>query len=341
MRSNKKILNFTKAYIKSMRLYYSFVTGIAGLIGIALYQYLANKGGIFGNSEGMLSIETPTPLPKLLVILMILFLSWGINQIYNDFLGLKEDRINAPDRPMVSGELNPKFALLLSTVLMLFAFIVTWVYLEESAIYPLIIGVALNVVYEYSKGYGVWANIVFGLMISMCTVYGFLACGKSNFSMFSISHIFFIVYISLINGLMTYYTYFKDYIGDKAAGKKTLIVRLGLEKSQKLSVVFSFLPPAIFLIFNYGFNVWDFQLNGIFVLLGILAAGLQIWTGFLYYTNPKGSMTYFALAMNFRACTCIESAIISIFNPALGVTMFLLSYFFIGFLFNFYVNNKG
>ena len=47
----------------------------------------------------------------------MLFLSWGINQIINDYLGLKEDRVNAPNRPMVTGELDPGKALVLTEIL--------------------------------------------------------------------------------------------------------------------------------------------------------------------------------------------------------------------------------
>ncbi|OGU17252.1 MAG: ubiquinone biosynthesis protein UbiA [Ignavibacteria bacterium GWB2_35_12] len=341
MKTGNKYITFIRAYIKSMRLYYSFITGISGLIGLSFYQYLAYSGDdktFFGFNH---TIETPTPLPKLLLILIILFLSWGINQIYNDYLGLKEDRINAPDRPMVSGELNPLAAVFVSTMLMIIAFCLTWFFLETEAIIPLIIGVGLNILYEYAKGYGLWGNIIFGFMISTCSMYGFLASGKSDISLFSLSQILLIVYIALINGLMTFYTYFKDYEGDKAVGKKTIIVRMGLVKSQKLSIIASFLPLAVFLIFYYGIGAWHFELNGIFLVLGLLATGLQIWTGYLYFINPKGEMTYFSLAMNFRACTCSESALISVFNPALGVVLFLMSYFFIGFLFNFHVNRKG
>jgi geranylgeranylglycerol-phosphate geranylgeranyltransferase len=324
-----------------MRLYYSFITGITGLIGLSFYQYLAysgNDNSYFGYNH---TIETPTPLPKLLLIIIILFLSWGINQIYNDYLGLKEDRLNAPDRPMVTGELNPRVAVLVSTLLMLGAFFLTWFFLSTEAIIPLVIGVGFNILYEYAKGYGLWANIVFGFMIASCSMYGFLASGKSDISLLSLSQVLLIIYIALVNGLMTFYTYFKDYEGDKDVGKRTIIVRMGLVKSQSLSIIASFLPIAFFLIFYYGIGAWHFQLNGIFIVLGLLATGLQIWTGYLYYINPKGEMTYFSLAMNFRACACTESALISLFNPALGVVLFLLSYFFIGFLFNFYVNKKG
>ncbi|MEN8193600.1 MAG: UbiA prenyltransferase family protein, partial [Bacteroidota bacterium] len=263
------------------------------------------------------------------------------NQIYNDYLGLEEDKINAPDRPMVTGELNPACAVLLSSILMLFAFFITWVFLEKYAVIPLVIGVALNLVYEYAKGYGIWGNIIFGLMISTCTMFGFLAAGESDISLLSFSQIFLILYVSLVNGLMTYYTYFKDYEGDKAAGKRTLIVKLGLKKSQQLALIGAFLPLFFFLIIYFGLEVWSFELNGIFIELGLLATGLQLWTGFLYYKNPKGEMTYFSLSMNFRACVCAESAFIALFNPALGVMLFLLSYFFIGLLFNFHSNVRA
>jgi len=328
-----RIKSFIKAYIKSMRLYYSFITGIAGLIGISYYQYLAYTADN--------KIYQPTSFPELLVIMVILFFAWGINQIYNDYLGIEEDRINAPDRPMVTGELNPGYAVLLSSFLMLSAIMITWFYLEPFAVIPLIAGIALNFIYEYAKGYGIWGNIVFGIMISTCAVFSFMAAGKSDLSILSFSSLLLIFYISLLNGLMTLYTYFKDYEGDKLAGKKTLIVKLGIDQSQKLALLISFLPVVTFMIIFYGLEAWDYNLNSIFIELGLLATGLQLWTGFLYFQNPVGSRTYFSLSMNFRACACSESALIAIFNPAFGVILFLMSYFFIGFLFNFHANVKG
>ena len=323
-----------------MRLYYSFITGIAGLVGISYYQYLAYSGV---HTEVIDPTRTyqPTSLTKFLLIMVILFLSWGINQIYNDYIGISEDRINAPDRPMVSGELNPFYAVLLSSVLMLSAVLITWFFLEPYAIIPLILGIALNFIYEYAKGYGIWGNIIFGIMISICAIYSFLAAGKFDSSIFSFSTLLLIIYISLLNGLMTLYTYFKDYEGDKQVGKKTLIVKLGIDRSQKLALLASFLPIISFMIIYYGLEVWEYELNSIFMELGLLATGLQLWTGYLYFKDPIGTRTYFSLSINFRACACSESAIIAIFNPALGVILFLASYFFIGFLFNFHANVKG
>ncbi len=331
---------FLWAYVKSMRLYYSFVTGIAGWIGVSFYQFVARSEGPRGTSGIVKTIETPTRPEKMLLILILLFLAWGINQIINDYLGRKEDRINAPDRPMVSGELDPHKALMLSVALLILSFVVTAIFLEPIAILPLAAGVLLNILYEYAKGYGIWGNIVFGVMISMCGLFGFWASGPMDLYMTK-SRFSALFFIGVMNGLMTYYTYFKDFAGDMAAGKKTIIVKMGLEKNRYISISAAFLPSVLFFAGYYGFRSFEIDLNNTFVILGVLTVFLQIWTGYLYYKNPKGEMTYYSLVTNFRACTCGQTTIIALFNPTLGMILFLVTYVFVGFLFNLHTNIKA
>ena len=87
-----EVLKFIKAYIQSMRLYYAFVTGIAGWIGMAFYEYIAKSS--------FQTVELVPAAEKKALVLIMLFLSWGMNQIINDYLGLKEDKVNAPMRSM-------------------------------------------------------------------------------------------------------------------------------------------------------------------------------------------------------------------------------------------------
>ena len=75
-----------------MRLYYSFVTGITGWIGITCYEY---GGGIHTLADG---VHAPS-MGRKLVVLALSFLGWGINQIVNDYLGLKEDGLTRPSDP--------------------------------------------------------------------------------------------------------------------------------------------------------------------------------------------------------------------------------------------------
>jgi geranylgeranylglycerol-phosphate geranylgeranyltransferase len=316
-----------------MRLYYSFITGIAGWIGVAYYELLVHS-----NTEHTVEI-LPTQEKKV-VILVLLFLSWGINQIINDYLGLKEDQINAPDRPMVTGELDPNKAIILSLFLLIGTAFITWFYLEPVAIIFLIAGVVLNIIYEFAKGYGVLGNIVFGLMITMATLFGGYACGPTTASFMEPHRFSGIVLVWVINGLMTFYTYFKDYEGDKSAGKKTLVVLFGLQKSKVAAVMSAFLPTIVFIILKTTGLLW-IELNNTFIILGTLTVFLQVWTGVLYYKNPAGEQTYDSLRTNFRACACGESAIIAFFNPDLAIWLFIMAYIFVDFLFDLHKNSKA
>jgi len=327
-----EVLKFIKAYLKSMRLYYAFVTGIAGWMGMAFYEYIAKSP--FQTVE-----LVPTTEKKALVLIM-LFLSWGINQIINDYLGLQEDRINAPHRPMVTGELDPGKALALTGVLLTMTLLITYTYLEPIALIPIILGIVFNILYEYAKGYGILGNIVFGLMISMCTAFGFLAAGPTVPPYFTSSRVSVLILVAVMNGLMTFYTYFKDYEGDKAANKRTIIVLLGIEKSRYLAALTAFFPAGIFALLYLNHFI-EARVNTMFLILAGLTVFLELWTGYLYFKNPRGERTYYSLVANFRACICGQATLIALFNTELAMILFLVSYMFVGFLFDLHTDPQA
>lgn len=315
------------AYIKSMRLYYAFITGIAGWIGVAFYNFcMPGQAGYTRNG----------------IILAMLFLSWGVNQIINDYLGLPEDRINAPNRPMVTGELHPVGALIASAVLM-FGVTVAAFFLNPWAVLPIVIGVLLNVLYEYAKAWSLIGNLVFGLSIAMCTVFGFLAAGPLPDPLITSNRISVFALVALLNAVMTYYTYFKDYAGDAAIGKRTFIVKYGLNVARYAGVIAVLLPTLAFLFFHsMGWLPMDDVLfKRDFIFCGVMTVFLQAWTAILFFRNPAGEQTYFALATNIRACVAGQITLIAIFNGTLALYLFSASYIFIGFLFNLYKDAKA
>ena len=316
------MFRFVVAYIKSMRLYYAFVTGIAGWLGVSFYRFCAPDA--YGHARGAL-------------ILAMLFLSWGINQIVNDYLGLAEDRVNAPNRPMVSGELHPEGALCVSLAALAGVGAISYA-LNPWALAPLLAGVFLNVLYEYAKAWSLWGNAVFGLSISMCTVYGFLAAGPLVRPVFTTNRVSAVFLVALLNGLMTYYTYFKDAAGDRAAGKRTFVVRHGLRISRYAGMAGAFLPTVAFLGLVYigWIPATDILYTRDFAFCGLMTLFLQIWTAWLYFRYPTGERTYFSLVTNFRACVAGQVALVAIFNGTLALYLLTASYVFIGFLFDLY-----
>jgi geranylgeranylglycerol-phosphate geranylgeranyltransferase len=320
-------MRFVLAYIKSMRLYYAFITGIAGWIGVSFYNFCMPDRFSYLRSG---------------LILAMLFLSWGVNQIVNDYLGLPEDRINAPKRPMVTGELNPGRAMLVSTVLLVGVAIVSC-FLNPWAVLPLVLGVLLNVVYEYAKAWSLMGNVIFGLSIAMCTVYGFLAAGPLPAPVFTSNRICAFVLVALLNGLMTYYTYFKDYVGDKATGKRTFVVKYGLDVARYAGIAGAILPTVSFFFFHRlgWLPLGDVLFMRDFVFCGIMTVFLQLWTAMLFFRNPTGERTYFSLVTNIRACVAGQITLIAIFNGTLALYLFSASYVLIGFLFDQYKDARS
>ena len=311
-----RTLVFIRAYIKSMRLYYAFVTGIAGWIGVAFARYLYPES---------------TSITKSAAALAILFLSWGVNQIVNDWLGLDEDRINAPNRPMVTGELDVGAALALSGALILASAGITW-WLSPWALVPLAAGILLNVAYEFAKGVPLLGNVIFGIMLSTTTAYGFLATTPEPAPVFTRSRLSVLALVALMNGLMTYYTYFKDYRGDRAAGKVTAVVLQGLRRSRWTALLVGPLP-SICLAALMASGQIEASSNGVFLFLFSVTLFLQAWTGVLYFRHPAGRKAYQSLVINFRACTCGQVTLIALFNRELALYLYIATYVFVGFLF--------
>lgn len=296
---------FAKYYIKSMRLYYGFVTLTAGAVGMALYQ---------GQFSALVCILS----------LLILFCSWGVNQIINDYMGMKEDAINAPLRPMVCGKLNPKMALSVSSIFLLFALFFI-IFIRPLACIPLIVGVLLNILYSYAKGYGILGNLVFGLMIPCCTLFGFLILGGTTEQFFT-KHVAIWVSLVLLNMLMTNFTYFKDCEGDKKAHKETLVVRYGHQKVGLFSFIVSILTLFIPIFFLK-------QSNVLYLLSAFIGSVLFIWTGYLYWKAPLGDKTYHNLKYNFAALSVMQASFVCLNYPLLGCLLSTISLFGVLYIF--------
>jgi geranylgeranylglycerol-phosphate geranylgeranyltransferase len=296
-----KTLSFIKNYFKSMRLYYCFVTLTAGYAGIFLY----NGAAAVSNK---------------VILIFILFFSWGVNQIINDYFNMEEDKVNAPQRPMVSGKLNPKKALLLSGAAIT-AMIVYSVFQSPLSVIPIICGVAANIFYSKTKNV-----FLFAFSISCCAWYAYTFLGGGLKSFFTANHgLNFIIFSAMIlfNMIMTYFTYFKDFEGDRVAGKRTIQVKYGLKTAAKIGLIVSFLPAILFFLAVCALSVYTYNLY--FYASAFAASALFILTGILFYRNKVSANYYFNLKYNFAALCAAQSALVCLGMPTEGFILCVLS----------------
>ena len=307
---------FIWAYIKSMRPYLFFATGIAGWLGI-----------VFSGTE--------VNILKKFLILVLLFASWGINQIVNDYLGMKEDRINAPDRPMVSGELNVKYALIITFVLFVVGAVISYL-LNPYALIVYLIGYIFNILYEYLKAVPFLGNVWFGILLSVCPFYGALAVSRQSLSMVLKNKdlVFVSLFVALMFSTMTFFTYYKDYNGDKKAGKKTLVVLLSPEKARWLNFPMAFIPyTVLFIILNS--KLWLPDINVHFIVLNGISFLLIFYTAFLLFRYPEGEKSAGGLKWNFSGTVLFETSFLALVNPFLAIVLFVMGFLFVYYLFVF------
>ena len=222
--------SFLYHYIRSMRLYYGFVTMTTALVGMMLAYGDRNPP-----SHGIHDA----------IVLVIAFLAWGVNQIFSDYFDRKEDAINAPHRPMVTGALKPKPALTLSACLLLLIGGVSFA-LSPYAFLYLVIGGLLNIAYSLLKRVPILNCIVYACAISCCFPFAYAGVANRCPDTF-----FYIIGASLFvfpaHFLMCHNSYYKDVEGDRAAGVQTLQTLF----SPNVARAFSWIVGGLFWLLHF------------------------------------------------------------------------------------------
>ena len=211
------------------------------------------------------------PVIALLVGLASALVAAGGNSI-NDYFDHAIDLVNKPWRPLPSGQISPRTALIVSLVSTGLGVVVGYLI---SPLCGLIASIAALVLYAYSselKKSGFWGNVIIASLSALSVLYGGLAAPRPELSFFPAGYAFLIILgREILKGL-------EDYEGDKFAGVNTVAATRGPRTAVLagsailLSVVF--MSPIPLLL---GYDV----MYGVFALLGvdlpIIASIAYVW----------------------------------------------------------------
>ncbi|MBI4706815.1 MAG: UbiA family prenyltransferase [Candidatus Omnitrophica bacterium] len=290
----REIIKNILAYLSSMRLYAAPISVIVGLIGVVNFW--------------------PVNTARTIIILVILFFGWGVNQVVNDCLGQKEDTHNAPRRPLITGMLNLKFAIWLSMWLFIFGLIITF-FLNPRACLIYIFIFLLNIAYQQKKHLPLLGNIIFGLLLAPCVYYaGLCANPKNTFAIFLDPRLAAMaILIWQINFLLCFYSDFKDYAGDKLAGIRTFVVALGAKKASVVGLLLLSAPFSSFLYFS--------QVNAIAkinppALMLLISSGITLfYQAIIFITSPAQQKSIVNLKWFILGVVFFETAVLLLVLP--------------------------
>ena len=223
------MLRFLYYYLRSMRLYYGFVTATTVLAGLCLAH---------GTYNELKLSWTLNDLPWTLrdaALLAMGFFAWGFNQIFSDWCDRKEDAINAPHRPMVAGALKPLPAFAVS-VAGLAAIAVVGYLMSPWTLAFLVLGGALNIAYSLLKRVPVLNCLVYACAISCCALFAIAGMAKRCPTLDEFG--FVAAWIMPVHFLMCHNSYYKDVKGDRAAGVRTLQTSYHKYVAELVSIAF-------------------------------------------------------------------------------------------------------
>ena len=218
--------------IKLIRPINCLMMGLAVIIG----ELIALKGA--------LSLK-----PFILGFLTAFFLTAG-TMAFNDYYDLEVDLINEPKRPIPSGLIKPKEALICTFICVLIG-ILSSALLNLSSFIIALISLVLMVYYN-SKGKktGLLGNFIVSICVALPFIYGGYAVNNMNFTLWIFALMAFLANTGreIIKGIA-------DVKGDKIKGIKTLAATLGSYKTSIIATLFflsavalSFLPAILNLI---------------------------------------------------------------------------------------------
>jgi len=299
MKNNQKTfpvssIYFWKAYLVQMRPYLFFVSGIAGLSGMALYTDIDMK-------------NQPD-----LIIFIAFFLSYGFGQALTDCYQTDTDKISAPYRPLSKGIISKTSVKTVSlTGLGLVAGILifhNWINL-----FLCILSVFGLWSYTYFKKNYVFIGPFYNAWIVVVLVFmGYLASSEMSWSKIfdpPLIKIISLTFLSYTNFVLV--GYLKDISADKATGYSTFPVIFGWTKTV-------WVADAIVLICSFSClyffsQTWQAIIPGI---LGfVLAAYGQLYAHFTTDKSEKNAA--FPILSTVRAFLLWHAAVVCSLHPNL------------------------
>jgi geranylgeranylglycerol-phosphate geranylgeranyltransferase len=210
-----------EGYLRLMRPLNCFMMGVAVIVGAALADPTGISGAWLSMIYGFITGFTLT----------------AASMAINDYYDREIDAINEPKRPIPSGLIKPREALLFASILTIIGFIAAYL---TNTTYPLCLATAIvawlifTTYTTVGKRSGLPGNFLVSACVSIPFIYGSVAIAtelKLNVLLFASMAFLSNAGREITKGIV-------DVEGDKAQNVKTLAVRYGEGKAAAAAVVF-------------------------------------------------------------------------------------------------------
>ena len=273
--SGKKVTIKDKlfAHLETWRLYTVIWCGLVSLAG----SYITYQA--FGN------------FPTLKIALLALFIpmmGWTAGLYLSDFLDRELDAIQKPHRPIPSGRIKPKEALIIGGIFAVVGFFLSFLLNLNNIMLVFVVALLVFLYAKISKSRGIMGNINRGIVTVVAYFFGVFSINQPIQSipiyiwLLAIIFLFHDTNSNLIGAI-------RDIEGDKKGGYITIPVKYGLKKSifisLALTIVWLFL--ALFLPYYFKIVKMEFYLIMIIDIIILVLLYAYLFGSIRKYSREK------------------------------------------------------
>ncbi len=214
------VTNRLKAYFSIIRPLNAFFAGFAVLIGMIA---ALNSWHDFTGTEFLFY--------AIVGYLTTVFLSAG-GYVINDFYDIEIDRVNKPHRPLPSGNITEKEALLYAYALFFFGFLIASLTLDPLVMFLAAFGIIMLILYaKYFKKTGLIGHILVALLTAIPFLYGGIIAKQYFEMLFPASFAFLLILgRELVKDI-------EDAPGDRIKNVKSVALTWGVKSAQILATL--------------------------------------------------------------------------------------------------------
>ena len=280
-----------RAWVRLVRVHFVPMSLSSGLAG----YFAANEAPTFASVALGLAVCTT---------------GYGIGVIINDYADRRADAINAPDRPLVTGEVNPTLALALVSAVSVAVLGLGFALATPVAVWSFL-ALAGHFVYTATKPVPMVGNLVNGVDIALFTMVG-AAAGAPDRAWYDMPADAWVTtgLIAVAIAGFCLVGYFKDVPGDAAAGYRTLPVALGAARARLFAPPFPIAAVGATAVWGAGDGSLAF-----WVLLALSAGGFALSMRDLLREPERRA--YEALTLYTRASVLLMLALGALQRPLL------------------------
>jgi len=243
------------SYLKLMRPVNGFMASVAAMIGLLITSRLSPD----------------VDAVKVALLLASTFLLSSSSMVMNDYFDREIDAVNQPQRPIPSGEVEPRRALAFSVALMAVGLALSPLISLEALAIAVLACATFTAYNGRLKKYGLVGNACVSLCVALTFIYGASAKRGIEGIVLLFSAMAFLANMSreIIKGIA-------DVEGDKVRGVRTLAISHGPRVAAEVAYAFTVLAVALsFAPIGLGYVNWLYLPIVLVADVGLLASSLM------------------------------------------------------------------